>query len=78
MIFVLDLYAFYFVDIVSLSHNTALSVILSLIYIAINVVVVYFAIKSTKDDPTDKTIYAEREARTKGYQLNFNYVQRVL
>ena len=67
--FVLDLYAFYFVDIVSLSHNTALAVILSLLYIAINVVVVFYAIKSTKSDPTDKTIYAEREAKSKGYEL---------
>ena len=74
MIFVLDLYAFYLVDIVSLSHNAALSVILSLLYLVINVIVIYFAIKSTKDDPTDKTIYAERAARTREYQLNFNFL----
>ena len=69
VIFVLDLYAFYFVDIVSLAHNVALATVLSITYFGILIIVVYYAIKSTKNDPTDKTIYAEREAKANGYKL---------
>lgn len=51
----------------SLSHNVALATVLAVVYILINGVVLYYAIKSTKSDPTDRTIYAERICRSKGY-----------
>ena len=76
MIFALDLYSFYFVDIVSLSHNVPLAVVLSLLYLALNIIVLYLTIKATRDDPTDPTIYAERKAKAQGYNLALTFSRK--
>jgi hypothetical protein len=62
MIFGLDFYAFYFVDMVALSYNIPLTAVLSTAYGIIILGVLFFAVQSTRIDPTDPTIYAERKA----------------
>ena len=63
IIFGLDFYSFYFIDIVALSYNIPLATVLSAVYAIIIIGVLYYAVQSTRADPTDPTIYAERLAR---------------
>lgn len=65
-IFALDTYAFYFINIVTFSYLPGLSIILGIAYLILLLLVVYYAIRSTKNDPTDPTVYAMREAEKQG------------
>jgi len=69
-VILLDLYCFYFINIVAISHNVVAAVILGVIYGVIFFFIVVLAIKATKSDPTDPTIYAEREAEAKGVEFD--------
>lgn len=58
----LDFYDYYFINIVALSSHIAISIILGIAYGIILGAILFFAAKATKADPTDPTIYKEREA----------------
>ena len=74
-VILLDLYAYYFIDIVLLSYSLPIAIILSVAYGIIMIAVVWLAIVATKDDPTDPTIYAERKAKIDGYvHTKFNFI----
>jgi hypothetical protein len=62
VIFALDVYAFYFVNMVTFSYHPSVSAIMSFIYTIIVIAVFYYGFKSTTNDPTDPTVYAQREA----------------
>ena len=62
----LDFYTYFFINIVSLSYNVALATVLAILYAILFAILIYLAAIATKIDPTDPTIYAEREAQTKG------------
>jgi hypothetical protein len=62
IIFGLDFYSYYFVNMVALSYNVALTSVLSVFYGVIILGVLYYAVQATRIDPTDPTIYAERKA----------------
>lgn len=51
---------------VTFSYEPAISIVLGLVYSASVVVVVYYAVRSTKFDPTDPTVYAQKEAERLG------------
>ncbi len=68
----LDFYDYYFINIVALSRNIALATVLGIVYGLVFGAILYFAAKATKADPTDPTIYAEREAEAKGYQSSLH------
>lgn len=75
LIFAFDTYAYYFMNIVTLSHIVPLAAVLGVVYGIIITFVFYYGVLSTKSDPTDPTIYAERKARKQGYnnQKFFNW-----
>jgi hypothetical protein len=50
---------------VSLSSKQALVAILGIVYGAMFIGIVYLAVAATSADPTDETIYKEREAEAK-------------
>jgi len=66
-VILLDFYDFYFINIVSLSYNIALATCLGVAYFILLVAILVLGIRATKSDPTDPTIYEEREAEAKGY-----------
>jgi hypothetical protein len=62
-VILLDTYAYFFINIVLLSYSLPLSIILGVVYGLIFIAVLYYAIITTRYDPTDPTIYAERAAK---------------
>jgi hypothetical protein len=62
VVFALDTYAFYFINMVAFSYSPVLSTLLGVAYGILFLLVLYYAIRSTKSDPTDPTIYKQREA----------------
>ncbi|CDW91758.1 probable palmitoyltransferase zdhhc1 [Stylonychia lemnae] len=66
VIFGLDSYAFYFINIVTFSYQPAISIVLGVAYLIIFIAVLYYAIRSTRYDPTDPTIYKNRQAEKTG------------
>lgn len=66
IIFALDIYAYYFINMIGFSYNKVISSVLGVTFAFICFSVVYYAVKSTKSDPTDPTIYRQREADSKG------------
>jgi hypothetical protein len=63
-IFALDTYAFYFINMVSFSYEPLRSAIIGAGYFFVFLGVLYYAYKATKSDPTDPTVYAQREAES--------------
>lgn len=73
MVIALDIYAYYFMNIVTLSHIAPLAAVLGIVFGVMMVFVVYYGFICTHSDPTDPTVYAERKARRLGYHpLLFN------
>lgn len=62
-VILLDTYAYYFINVALLSFNVAAPTVLGIIYGILLIVVLYFGFLSTKSDPSDPTIRAEKEAR---------------
>jgi hypothetical protein len=65
-IILLDFYTFFFINIVSLSYNIPLAAVLGTVYGIIFVAIIYLAVVATKADPTDPTVYLERECKKNG------------
>ena len=59
-IFFGDLFTFYGINMVSLSYNTWLTILLSTVYGVLCVLVFYYAYLATITDPTDPTIQLEK------------------
>ncbi len=51
---------------IGFSYNKVISSVLGIAFGAVIIAVLYYAIKSTKSDPTDPTIYRQREADKNG------------
>lgn len=66
VIFTLDTYAFYFINIITFSFEPALAIGLGVGYLVLLVGVLYYAIMATKSDPTDPTVYAQKLADLNG------------
>ena len=47
-------------------HSLAAVIVLSIIYLVISISVLYYAIKATKIDPSDPTIYEQRFIEAQG------------
>ena len=56
----LDLYAYFFIDMVIISNRMAISIVLALIYAGFYIAMVVLAVQATKIDPTDPVIYLQR------------------
>jgi palmitoyltransferase len=52
-----------------LSENVPLAAVASVMYFMLICFLVYYTILTTKIDPTDPTVYFEREAKQKGYDV---------
>lgn len=74
LIFVYDILTFYIVLIPAVASGTAdgavpVSAILGIFYGALGLYVTYYGYVTTLIDPTDPTVYLEREAQVKGYNV---------
>ena len=65
-----DLFTFYSIDMVSLSHHTALIIILSTVYFLLALGTLYYGYTCTKINPTDPTI--ELEQLCKDNRIHFD------
>eukprot|EP00347_Sterkiella_histriomuscorum_P012782 403367241 len=65
-IFGLDVYAFYFINVVTFAYLPAVSAVIGTVFTLLVIAVLYYAILSTRSDPTDPTVYAQREAERQG------------
>lgn len=63
LIYFMDLLTFYTIDMVSLSHKPAISIILSTVYILLAIGTCYYGYVSTKVDPTDPTLELEKQCK---------------
>ena len=66
IVFGYNLLIFYFVDMVSLSYNPILVVLLSILYLVLSIGVVYYCVKATKADPSDPTIKMQKDTEARG------------
>ena len=58
VIFFFDFLCYYMINMVSLAnHSAALVVICSIVYLAISIVVLQYAIRATRHDPSDPLVY---------------------
>lgn len=74
IIFVLDIVAYYLINMTSLSYSVPLVVICSIVYFVLSVVVVIFGFLATSIDPSDPTIRLHRIAKAKDIRFdNKNY-----
>jgi len=58
----LDIYVFFFVNMVTFGYNPAISSVLGIAYGTLMILIVIYTYKATKCDPTDPTVYKQREA----------------
>ena len=66
-VFFFDFLTYYLINMVSLvNHSLVLVVICSLLYLALSITVLYYAIKATKVDPSDPVIYEQRLVEAQG------------
>jgi len=66
VVILLDTYAYYFINIVTFSYHPAIATVLGVVYMVVFGFVLYYAVKATRNDPTDPTIYAQRKAESSG------------
>jgi len=67
IVFFFDFASYFLINMVSLAgHSLAAVIVLSIIYFAISISVLYYAIKATKIDPSDPTIYEQRFIEAQG------------
>jgi hypothetical protein len=65
VVFLLDFFSYYLINMVSLSQNVPLVAVCSIIFGAISSIVVYYWLVSTRSDPSDPTIRAQRICEAK-------------
>lgn len=63
ILYIGDLISYYMINMVSLSHNQALVIILGTIYLILALFTLYYGYMSTHIDPTDPTIELEKECK---------------
>lgn len=65
VVFLLDFFSYYLINMVSLGQNVPLVAVCSTIFGAISLIVVYYWLASTRSDPSDPTIRAQRICEAK-------------
>ena len=67
VVFFFDLLTYFLINMVSLqNHSLALVICCSIIYLVISGLVLYYAIRATKVDPSDPLIYQQRLVEAQG------------
>ena len=69
-VFGFDFITFFAVDMVSLAYNPGLVAVLSVLFIVIQIITVYYCVMATKCDPTDPTIRQQKEVEARGERFN--------
>ena len=67
VVFFFDFVTYFLVNMVSLvNHSLALVIVCTLVYLVLSFLVLYYAIKATRIDPSDPIIYEQRLIEAQG------------
>ena len=67
VVFFFDLVTYFLINMVSLAnHSVVLVVICTIVYLILSILVLYYAIKATKIDPSDPIIYEQKLTEAQG------------
>lgn len=66
LVFAFNFGLYYAVDVITLSTNLGVAMFLSVQYLLISAVVVYFGVVATVTDPSDPTIKLEKQCLAEG------------
>jgi hypothetical protein len=67
IVFFFDFITYFLINMVSLvNHSIALVIICTIVYLVLSYLVLYYAIKATKTDPSDPIIYEQRLTEAQG------------
>ena len=67
VVFFFDFVTYFLINMVSLvNHSLTLVIVCTLVYLILSVLVLYYAIKATRVDPSDPIIYEQRFVEAQG------------